>query len=62
MTGVEPSGPSEFSWGRGLQSPPELGAIPSNREKLRALYRNDQNDRNLNAGAVPNYDDYVREP
>lgn len=62
MTNVEPTGPTEFSWGRGLQAPEELGAVPGPREKLRALFRNDQADRNLDAGAVPNYDDYTREP
>lgn len=61
MTSFEPA-ESEFSWGKGLQSPPELGAIPSVREQHRAILRNDQDDRNLDPGAVANYDDYVREP
>lgn len=61
MTNAEPIGPTEFSWGRGLQSPPDEGAIPTNAEKLRSLYRNDQPDRNLDSGAVADYDDYIRE-
>lgn len=62
MTDVEPVGPSEFSWGRGPQSPPELGAVPNVREQLRAVFRNDLPDRSLDPGAVPTYEDYVREP
>jgi hypothetical protein len=61
MTNVEP-GESEFSWGKGLQAPEELGAVPSLRERHRALLRNDAADRNLDPGAEPNYDEYVREP
>lgn len=61
MTSTEPVGPTEFSWGRGPQSPPDEGAIPTNAEKLRSLYRNDQPDRNLDSGAVADYDDYIRE-
>lgn len=61
MTNIEPVGATEFSWGRGLQAPESEGAIPNNREKLRALWRNDQDDRNLDAGAVADYDDYTRE-
>jgi hypothetical protein len=61
MTNIEPVGPTEFSWGRGLQAPEDEGAIPSNREKLRALWRNDQDDRNLDAGATADYVDYTRE-
>lgn len=61
MTDVEPVGPTEFSWGRGVQAPEDEGAIPSNAEKLRALYRNDMPDRNLDAGAVADYADYIRE-
>lgn len=62
MTSAEPQGPTEFSWGRGLQAPPELGAVPSVREQHRAILRNDQSDRNLDSGAVADYGDYVREP
>lgn len=58
---TEPQGPSEFSWGRGLQAPPDEGAVPTVREQLRAMWRNDQPDRNLDPGAVPTFDDYVRE-
>lgn len=58
----EPTGPTEFSWGRGVQSPPSEGAVPTGREELRALWRNDQPDRNLDPGAVPTVEDYVREP
>lgn len=62
MTDVEPVGPSEFSWGRGLQSPPDLGGVPTVRDQLRATFRNDLPDRNLDPGAVPTYEDYIREP
>ena len=62
MTDVEPVGPSEFSWGRGQMSPPELGGVPKGRDVLRSLYRNDQDPKNLDVGAVPNYDEDVREP
>lgn len=58
----EPIGPSEFSWGRGLESPPSEGAIPKTHEVLRAVWRNDQPDRNLDPGAVASVEDYVREP
>lgn len=58
---TEPIGPTEFSYGRGVQAPPDEGAVPTGREQLRALWRNDQPDRNLDPGAVPTYDDYVRE-
>lgn len=58
---TEPVGPSEFNWGRGLQAPESEGAIPTNREKLRALFRNDQPDRNTDPGAEATYDDYIRE-
>lgn len=58
---TEPTGPTEFSWGRGLQSPPDEGAVPTAREQLRAIWRNDQPDRNLDPGAEATFDDYVRE-
>lgn len=35
--GVEP-GPSEFSWGRGVQAPMSKGAEPSQYEQLRSIY------------------------
>lgn len=58
---TEPVGPTEFSWGRGVQAPPDEGAVPTGREKLRAIWRNDQPDRNLDPGAEANFDDYIRE-
>lgn len=59
---TEPAGPSEFSWGRGLQAPESEGAVPTAREKLRAIFRNDLPDRNLDPGAEATFDDYTREP
>lgn len=61
MTNSEPVGPSEFSWGRGVQAPVDEGAVPSLREQHRALLRNDQDDRNLDPGAEANFDGYIRE-
>jgi hypothetical protein len=61
VTDVEPIGPSEFSWGRGQMPNPEDGGVPKGRDKLRALYRNDQDPTNLDAGAVDNYEPDVRE-
>lgn len=61
MTDVEPVGPSEFSWGRGMMPAPENGGVPTGRDALRALYRNDQDPNNLDPGATPNYEPDVRE-
>lgn len=58
----EPSGPTEFGWGRGVQPPPELGAVPTPHEKHRAVLRAGHGDRSLDSGYTANYDEYVREP
>jgi len=56
---VEPEGPTEFSWGRGIQAPTSLGAVPSNREAHRALLKVDQESED--PGAVASYEHYIRE-
>lgn len=62
MTNVEPAGPTEFSWGRGVQAPEELGAVPSLREQHRAVLKAGMDGRSEDPGAVASYDDYTREP
>jgi len=61
MTNVEPTGPTEFSWGRGLQAPISEGAVPSLREQHRALLRAGMDGRSEDPGATVTYDDYIRE-
>lgn len=62
MTNLEPKGPTEFSWGRGVQPPPEFGAIPTLAERHRAVLAAGMRGRSEDPAATANYDDYVREP
>lgn len=61
MTDFEPTGPTEFSWGRGIQAPESEGAVPSLREQHRAILGTSKDGRSEDSGTVANYDDYVRE-
>lgn len=61
----EPKGPTEFSWGRGIQAPPSEGAVPSTAEQHRALLAAGRKGRSEDPGATADaamLEDYVREP
>lgn len=58
----EPKGPSEFSWGRGLQPPTTQGAVPTPWEQHRAILSTGKGDRSTDPTTQVSYDDYIREP
>lgn len=58
----EPEGPTEFSWGRGLQPPLTQGGVPTLAEQHRALLATGKGNRSEDTATQISYDDYIREP
>jgi hypothetical protein len=58
----EPEGPTEFSWGRGLQPPISQGAVPTPWEEHRAVLASGKGYRSEDPSQGATFEDYIREP